>query len=169
MIWRQAKAILILPVNVLIVIPSLLVYATNDTQFAAAVPDPGDPTVWVAIFPLLTGGWLGGWSMILFWKFANGTPAPWDPPQSLIIRGPYRHVRNPMISGVVFVLIAESLIFRSPAIGAWATLFFIGNSIYFPLVEEKGLEKRFGESYVRYKSNVPRWLPCVRPWGGDGH
>ena len=105
--------------------------------------------------------------MVLFWQHGNGTPAPWDPPQNLIIRGPYRHVRNPMISGVVFLLIAEALCFRSIPIGVWAAVFFLGNSIYFPMVEEKGLEKRFGDTYLRYKANVPRWIPRLRAWTGD--
>src|SRR5512132_416091 len=32
----------------------------------------------------------------------DGTLAPWDPPRRLVVHGPYRYVRNPMISGVVF-------------------------------------------------------------------
>src|SRR5262245_39815529 len=34
----------------------------------------------------------------------KGTLAPWDPPRALVLRGPYRFVRNPMISGVIFFL-----------------------------------------------------------------
>jgi protein-S-isoprenylcysteine O-methyltransferase Ste14 len=30
----------------------------------------------------------------------EGTLAPWDPPRKLLVRGCYRYVRNPMISGV---------------------------------------------------------------------
>jgi protein-S-isoprenylcysteine O-methyltransferase Ste14 len=44
------------------------------------------------------------------------------------------------------------------------TVFFIGNAIYFPLIEEKGLEKRFGDEYRDYKANVPRWIPRLRAW-----
>jgi protein-S-isoprenylcysteine O-methyltransferase Ste14 len=29
-------------------------------------------------------------------------------------------------------------------------------------VEEPGLEKRFGESYLQYKRSVNRWLPRFR-------
>ncbi len=167
MIWRQIKAVLILPCNVLGVIPSLIAYATRETRFAAQPPSPAEPTTWLALLPLLIGALFGGWAVILFWKHGNGTPAPWDPPKNFIIRGPYRHVRNPMISGVVFLLIAEALCFRSIPIGIWAATFFLGNSIYFPLVEEKGLEKRFGAAYLRYKDNVPRWIPRLRPWTAE--
>lgn len=164
MIWRQAKAILILPCNVLVVIPLLIAHASRGSRFAAQPPAPAEPTTWFALLPLILGAWIGGWAMTLFWRHGNGTPAPWDPPKNLVIRGPYRHVRNPMISGVVFLLVAEALFFRSGAIGYWAAVFFVGNSLCFPLVEEKGLEQRFGEDYRRYKANVPRWIPSVRPW-----
>jgi protein-S-isoprenylcysteine O-methyltransferase Ste14 len=36
--------------------------------------------------------------------------------------------------------------------------------IYFPLMEEKGLDKRFGDDYRRYKANVPRWVPNLKAW-----
>ncbi len=37
-----------------------------------------------------------------------------------------------------------------------------------PTLEEPGLEERFGEDYRRYKANVPRWIPRLTPWEGDG-
>jgi len=40
------------------------------------------------------------------------------------------------------------------------------NAIYIPLVEEPGLERRFGDDYFLYKKNVPRWIPRLRPWEG---
>ena len=43
----------------------------------------------------------------------EGTLAPWDPPRKLVVKGPYRYVRNPMISGVLFVLFAEALLLWS--------------------------------------------------------
>ena len=47
-------------------------------------------------------------------------------------------------------------------------LFFAGNAVYFPLFEEKDLEKRFGEDYRRYKVHVPRWVPRLRGWKMNG-
>jgi protein-S-isoprenylcysteine O-methyltransferase Ste14 len=81
--------------------------------------------------------------------------------------GPYRYVRNPMISGVVLMLIGQALYLGSSAIGIWAFIFVCINHIYFVLSEEPGLEKRFGKSYRVYKANVPRWVPRVRPWTGE--
>ena len=105
--------------------------------------------------------------MSLFTGPGEGTPAPWDPPKKLVILGPYRHVRNPMITGVVIFLGAESLMLWSWPLAAWMATFLFANVFYFPFNEEKRLERRFGDDYLRYKANVPRWIPNIRPWNGD--
>jgi protein-S-isoprenylcysteine O-methyltransferase Ste14 len=69
-----------------------------------------------------------------------------------------------MIIGVLLILLAEALLFQSWPIAAWIAVFFIGNSIYFPLVEEKNLEKRFSDNYRQYKAHVRRWIPRLRAW-----
>src|SRR5215813_7983567 len=48
----------------------------------------------------------------------------------------------------------------------WALLFFAVNNTYFILSEEPGLERRLGDSFRRYKANVPRWIPRSKPWKG---
>lgn len=94
----------------------------------------------------------------------KGTLAPWDPPRNLVIDGPYRYVRNPMISGVVFVLFGEALMLLSGPHVQWALIFLVINFIYIPLLEEQQLKARFGEAYLEYCRHVPRLLPRLRPW-----
>jgi len=65
---------------------------------------------------------------------------------------------------VLIILFAEAIFFQSWPIALWMLIFFMGNMIYFPLIEEKGLEKRFGDDYRRYKANVPRWVPKLKAW-----
>ena len=101
-------------------------------------------------------------SMVI--RFGAGTIAPWDPTRKLVVRGLYLHVRNPMIIGVLTALLGESLILHSVQMFAWFIAFFIINNIYFVFSEEPGLTKRFGEEYLEYKRNVPRWIPRLRPW-----
>ena len=113
---------------------------------------------------VLLGLALFGWSLFHFWTRGRGTLAPWDPPRAFVIDGPYRYVRNPMISGVVMMLIGQALYFGSGSVGLWAGIFFIINHAYFILSEEPGLEKRFGESYRVYKANVRRWVPRLKAW-----
>jgi len=100
----------------------------------------------------------------LFILIGRGTIMPWDPTRKLVIAGPYRYVRNPMILGVLLVQAGEALAFASYGLALLALLFFVVNTVYFVFSEEPGLEKRFGAEYVEYKRNVPRWLPRLTPW-----
>jgi protein-S-isoprenylcysteine O-methyltransferase Ste14 len=104
------------------------------------------------------------YTISLFGRFGNGTLAPWQPTQKLVVIGPYRHVRNPMISGVFFILIGESLVLHSTSMLEWAGLFFLINTTYFILMEEPSLEERFGEDYRQYKKHVGRWIPRLRAY-----
>jgi len=81
-----------------------------------------------------------------------------------VIVGLYRYARNPMIIGVLLVLIGESLAFLSMKIALWTITFFIINNIYFVLYEEPGLEKRFGKEYLDYKRKVKRWIAGTKPY-----
>lgn len=103
-------------------------------------------------------------SLHQFFSRGQGTLAPWDPPRRLVVRGPYRYVRNPMISGVIFILCGEALVLRSMPHARWAGLFVIINAVYIPLFEEPFLEQRFGDDYVRYSKHVRRFIPRLRPW-----
>jgi protein-S-isoprenylcysteine O-methyltransferase Ste14 len=49
-------------------------------------------------------------------------------------------------------------------IAIWAATFMAINQVYFMLLEEPGLERRFGTAYREYKLAVPRWIPRATPW-----
>lgn len=166
MFLRWIQAVLLLPGTVLILVPAVILYFSAPS-FGDAVSEPGSIRFSLAAIVAVPGFVLAAWTMSLFIRFGDGTAAPWDPPQKLVIRGPYRHVRNPMISGVLFLLIAESLLFDVTGLLVWSGVFFAGNSIYFPLVEEPGLRKRFGHDYEVYFQNVSRWIPRLTPWSAS--
>jgi protein-S-isoprenylcysteine O-methyltransferase Ste14 len=152
------RDILILPVTVTCVVPYLFY---NPGQ--GFIPE----NAWLqiaGIIILLAGSSLFLYTVYLFRKIGRGTLAPWSVKQKLVVYGPYRYCRNPMITGVLCVLIGESLIFHSSAILVWAFTFFIINTLYFLLSEEPGLEERFGEDYREYKRQVPRWIPRITPY-----
>ena len=113
MIARWAVAVLALPCTMLIIIPGLLSWLALDTGFALQRPDPDSWQFWAALALAAPGAILAIWSGALFFRFGEGTAAPWDPPQNLVVRGPYRHVRNPMLTGAILLLFAEALLFRS--------------------------------------------------------
>lgn len=164
MSWSLLRTIIILPGTALVFVPGLIVWATMDPETGLAVAGLSDVDFWIGLAGGLAGLGLALWTVRLFAVQGEGTPAPWDPPQKLVVAGPYRHVRNPMITSVLLMLFGEALIFQSSPIAAWLIVFFVVNGVYFPLSEEKGLERRFGEDYRRYRENVPRWLPRIKPW-----
>ena len=161
---RMIRSIIILPGTVLVFIPAIILLMTQGSRFHPDISSPDEILFWVAILLAGIGVMFSMWTARLFMKFGDGTPAPWDPPRKMVIRGPYRHVRNPMITSVLVNLLAEAIFFRSWPMAFWMLIFFLGNAVYFPLVEEKGLEKRFGDDYLRYKTHVPRWIPRFRAW-----
>ena len=89
----------------------------------------------------------------------RGTPVPLDPPRTLLARGPYRLTRNPMYLLYVAVAAAEALLFRSPALAAYAAALFAVAHLYVTRIEEPRLLERFGADYAAYARRVPRWLP----------
>ena len=97
-------------------------------------------------------------------RIGRGTLAPWAPSQHLVIAGMYGYVRNPMILGVLTVLIGESVSILSYRIMIWVVCFFLINTIWFVVFEEPSLEKKFGDEYRQYKENVPRWIPRIKPF-----
>jgi len=101
------------------------------------------------------------WTNYLFHTIGRGTLAPWSKKKKLIKQGPYRYSRNPMITSVVMMLIGEFLWFRSYPIMLWCAGFFLITSVFFILVEEPFLQKKFGEEYLHYKKEVPRWFPNI--------
>ena len=99
--------------------------------------------------------------------FAPAAPARWRPGTRrprLVVAGPYRHLRHPMISGVAIVLAGETLVFGVTGLAIWLAAFVAVNAVYLPLVEEPALRRRFGDDYDRYMGNVNRWVPRLRPW-----
>ena len=113
---------------------------------------------------LLAGLTLFASSLRRFGGEGEGTLAPWDPPRRLVVRGPYRYVRNPMISGVIIILVAQALVLVSRPHWLWALMFFAINAIYIPLFEEPQLQQRFGADYDEFRRHVPRLIPRLRPW-----
>jgi protein-S-isoprenylcysteine O-methyltransferase Ste14 len=164
---RWLLPVLAFPGMVMLATPAAIVYYTRETRWAYAWATPRTPQFWLAIGFAMVGAMLGGWTLRLFGTVGEGTAAPWDPPRRFVVLGPYRHLRNPMISGAMCLLVAEALILRSWPLAVWCALFAVGNAVYIPLREEKTLTKRYGQAYLTYKEHVPRWLPRLTAWVPD--
>jgi protein-S-isoprenylcysteine O-methyltransferase Ste14 len=151
-------------VNVLGVIPYFLFKIFGIQSIGLITLAFGNWRYIIVLLFLFPGLFLFVSSINLFKMHGKGTLAPWTPTKYLVIKGPYGYLRNPMISGVVCLLLAESFFFQSAYIFLWAVSFFLINHIYFIFFEERILGKKFGENYLEYKKNVPRWLPKRKRW-----
>lgn len=160
---RHLLAILLLPGTVTVAIPTLLV-ATDGGRGGDGPGALGIAAIAVGAVLVMAGLLLVVQTVSLFVRLGKGSLAPWDPTVRLVVRGPYRHVRNPMISGVFAILLGEALGLGSLRLLSWALAFACLNAVYIPLAEEPGLDKRFGRNYANYRRNVPRWIPRRRPW-----
>ena len=152
----------ILPVTVTGVVPLILTLATGAGAIAIAAS-------------LIGGATLVGFGLVMLISttrlFArnHGSLAPWNPPTELVVEGPYRFCRNPMITGIYAILAGETLAFRSPWLLGWALLFIVGMSSHIFFQEEPLLRRRFGHAYVLYCENVPRWIPRTRGYQPSLH
>jgi protein-S-isoprenylcysteine O-methyltransferase Ste14 len=100
------------------------------------------------------------WCVLVFAVVGRGTPFPFDPPRRLVVRGPYRFVRNPMAIGVGSALIGAALFYGSWRLAAFAgMLFFLIIHLFVVLYEEPTLRRMFGDDYVAYCDAVRRWWP----------
>jgi protein-S-isoprenylcysteine O-methyltransferase Ste14 len=160
---RHLLAIGMLPFMVAVIIPVYLIRESGGPNVGWNLTGP------LGLVPTLVGGVLVGLGVLLVYQTVSlfvtvgkGTLAPWDPPRALVIRGPYQYVRNPMISGVLAILLGEAIFFGSFPVLTWFLLFFAINALIMPLIEEPLLEDRFGSDYADYKRAVPRWVPKLR-------
>ena len=156
-VWRQFRAVVLLPFTVTLVVPGLVLWRSGAEVAAWPLALAGGVLIALGLALL-------AWTIALFARVGHGTLAPWDPTERLVVAGPYRHVRNPMISGVLAILFGESAVFASVPLLFWCATVLAVNAAYFPLVEEPALRRRFGGQYEAYRANVRRWIPRLRPW-----
>ena len=161
---RLLRPFVVLPGIALLLIPVLIIWLTRGSDWISSWAKPDQAQFWLGLLVGILGSWLALASVSTMLRYGEGTPAPWEQTKKLVLRGPYRFVRNPMMIGVMLILLAEALLLQSWGVAIWFAVFLLLNLIYLPRVEEKGLEQRFGEDYRQYKANVPRWIPRTRPW-----
>jgi protein-S-isoprenylcysteine O-methyltransferase Ste14 len=156
LVIRNILFVVLVPGTVTVLIPWLITWRGRVAQFSQWTP-------WrcLGLLPLVTGAGIVLWCVWDFAVIGRGTPAPIDPPTQLVVRGPYRYVRNPMYVGVVLILLGESALFESFALLAYTAVFLAAAHCFVVFYEEPGLHRRFGDSYAAYRHRVHRWWPRV--------
>lgn len=122
--------------------------------------DRGSPALWnefglILVIPA---------AALLIWILCTGIAAIPETvklgltPPMLLTHGPYRFSRNPMYAAELGLWFGWALYFGSLGVLAgFSVLLSIVNFLILPR-EEKALESAFGDLYLQYKREVPRWL-----------
>ena len=98
-----------------------------------------------------------------------GTPALIAPPQSLVVAGLYRYVRNPMYVAMSLLIFGQGLLFGSIRLLAYGIIVWLGFFAFVVLYEEPALHRKFGKEYEEYCARVPRWIPRLTPHIASRH
>ena len=126
--------------------------------------DAASPRHWLGVAGMAVGIAFLAVCILEFARSGRGTLSPADPPRALVVRGPYRYVRNPMYVSVTLILLGEIAADRSRGLFLYWAIWFGLVNVFVILYEERALRRQFGEDYRRYCAAVGRWLPRLRPW-----
>lgn len=110
-------------------------------------------------------GWslLGGGALLMSWFVwtMRRADTPIDPRESvsnLVTDGPFRYTRNPGYLSMMFIYAGLT----SLANALWAILLLPATLVAIQRGvierEERYLERKFGDEYLRYKARVRRWV-----------
>ncbi|MGH3637144.1 MAG: methyltransferase family protein [Mycobacterium sp.] len=167
--WRHVISFLAFPVTMTLVIPALIAIVADLRR-----PDFGSVLtvglVAVGGVLIVVGLGLLVATVVLFDRVGEGTlglGTVMGEPVHLVVRGPYRHVRNPMISGVLCILLGEAAVTASGWLLGWFAIFLTFQAVAIRFWEEPHLVGRFGDEYLDYRRNVPRWIPRITSWAGS--
>lgn len=115
------------------------------------------PYNYLGVMLLIVGLVFNVWSSNFFNKVKT-TVKPFEEASYLVTEGLFKYSRHPMYLGMLLALVGLFLL-----LGSITPLFVIPIFVWaitkrFLLIEERALEERFGEEYIKYKDRVRRWL-----------
>jgi protein-S-isoprenylcysteine O-methyltransferase Ste14 len=141
----------------------LLVYVPGRLLSASGIIEPpilGVPQI-VGMVITTIGAAMALWCLLMFVFIGKGTAAPFDPPRRLVVRGPYRFVRNPMYIGAILAMVGVALFYGCWSILFYAFVIFLATHLLVTFYEEPTLRRTFGYDYEVYCRRVNRWWPKI--------
>jgi protein-S-isoprenylcysteine O-methyltransferase Ste14 len=108
----------------------------------------------------VSGFFLMAWALITLRRnYQLGGSAPRSEDQ-MVVNGPYRLIRHPMYSAVLYISLGLACLLQS---WAFFAVFCVYLALILPLIsmEEKGLRKAYGEKYVEYQQRTKKLIPDV--------
>ncbi len=120
----------------------------------------GEPTV-LGLIAIVPGLALLAWAAAELSRRGRGLPISALPPGKLVVAGPYRAMRHPMYLGWNVAVFGLGLFIGSAALAFVVAPLLLPAWIVYARIEERGLVRRFGDSYRRYRRRVG-----LLPWVG---
>jgi protein-S-isoprenylcysteine O-methyltransferase Ste14 len=108
--------------------------------------------------PLVLAGSVLSFAGLGAFTLARTPVIPFRPSTALVTTGVYRFTRNPMYLGLTLILAGTGLSLASLGALVPLPLFVWIMEHGYIRPEERFLEEIFGSNYLRYKSEVSRWL-----------
>ena len=134
--------------------------------FPALMPEAVN--LFLAAIALLVGIFWVSWAYSYLHYVGKGSPAEvfgvaLYPTQCLVATGPYAYTRNPMVLGLLTLLLGIAFLMNSISALIMIPILAVIAVIYIRTFEEPGLVRRFGEEYVRYRKVTPVLIPAWKP------
>ena len=98
---------------------------------------------------------------VRFAREGRGTPAPFAPPDRLVVGGEYRYVRNPIYVASTACVLGQGLLLWQPVLLLAAAVMLVVFVIFVTTYEQPTLARRFGADYEEYRRSVPGWWPRI--------
>ncbi len=120
---------------------------------------PESAAMALSIPVIVAGVAITAWSAYHFLK-VKGTPVPFNPPPKVVKTGPYRYVRNPMLTGVFLFLFGIGFGINSVSLVlVFTPLYILLNVWELKQIEEPELVIRLGDDYIDYRRQTPMFIP----------
>ena len=142
---------------VVFLIPAITLMILDQDIFS--ILQRNDWRVWVFVPAMGLSMAPGYWALYEFARKGNGTPIPFDPPQKLVITGPYAYVANPLQISTVLMFLCLAFVYASYALLVGILTMVIFAETFVKWHHSIDIEGRFGGRWFEYKKHVRNWWP----------
>jgi protein-S-isoprenylcysteine O-methyltransferase Ste14 len=147
----------------LLILPAFFIWIAFFVKNHILIGLSRDIELFISVISIITGLFFLVWATLSQWQKGKGVPAPNAPTQRLVVSGPYKLCRNPIELGAILYYLGVGTVVGGLETGIVCFISgLIAGSVYHRFIEEKELEERFGENYIRYKKETPFLFPKIK-------
>jgi len=152
---------------VIVLVPSIIYIITSLFDNVYRFEIIRNPIIkWIIIIILLITGLIFGiWSVIIQNTIGEGGPVEIGnieispKTKNLVVSGPYKNTRNPMLFGTFLIYLAFAIFINSITSVVIVCAIFVFMLTVVVKMEEKRLLKDFGNQYEEYRKKVSMFIP----------